>query len=176
MRSRSCRSEATNGRSPSSRRRRGSRPLRSAVDRGSARSGRASLRTWLYRIATNVCLDALADRKRRFRPIDDGPVGTPEDELIDRPRTHWLEPIADNVAIPADAQPAEQAMLRYGSEMIDQVALHQGWYAEWMPKLKAEFEDFNLELPRHQTVLDDLLHIKVVNGIPQIDKGRQKDL
>lgn len=71
---------------------------------------------------------------------------------------------------------AEQAMLRYGSEMIDQVALHQGWYAEWMPKLKAEFEDFNLELPRHQTVLDDLLHIKVVNGIPQIDKGRQKDL
>lgn len=71
---------------------------------------------------------------------------------------------------------AEQAMLRYGSAMIDQVALYQGWYATWMPKLKAEFEDFNLELPRHQTVLDDLLHIKVVNGIPQIDKGRQKDL
>jgi phage FluMu gp28-like protein len=45
-----------------------------------------------------------------------------------------------------------------------------------MPKLKGEFEAFNLEIPRHQTTLDDLLHIKVVNGIPVIDKGRQKDL
>lgn len=71
---------------------------------------------------------------------------------------------------------AEQAALRYGVGMVDQVHLNQGWYAEWMPKLKGEFESFSLELPRFQTVLDDLLHIKVVNGIPQIDKGRQKDL
>jgi phage FluMu gp28-like protein len=71
---------------------------------------------------------------------------------------------------------AEQAALRYGTTMVDQVSLNQGWYAEWMPKLKAEFESFSLELPRHQTVLDDLLSIKVVSGIPLIDKGRQKDL
>ncbi len=71
---------------------------------------------------------------------------------------------------------AEQAALRYGSGLVDQVQLNVAWYAIWMPKLKAEFESFNLDLPRHQSVLDDLLHIKVVNGIPGIDKGRQKDL
>src|SRR5215207_3823180 len=50
--------------------------------------GRASVRTWLYRIATNVCLDALADRGKRARPIEEGPVNTIDDELEIRPRTH----------------------------------------------------------------------------------------
>ncbi len=71
---------------------------------------------------------------------------------------------------------AEQAALQYGAGMVDQVQLNLAWYALWMPKLKGEFEAFNLELPRHQTVLDDLLSIKVEKGIPVIDKGRQKDL
>ena len=68
--------------------------------------GRSSLRTWLYRIATNVCLDALGDRARRERPIELGPEGTIHDELVERPRTHWLEPIPDAHALPADADPA----------------------------------------------------------------------
>ena len=55
--------------------------------------GRASLRTWLYRIATNVCLDTLNDKTRRFRPFDEGPSGSIDDTLVQRPRTHWLEPI-----------------------------------------------------------------------------------
>lgn len=71
---------------------------------------------------------------------------------------------------------AEQAALKYGSTMVDQVALSLAWYGEWMPKLKGEFEAFNLQLPRHQTTLDDLLSIKVEKGIPTIDKGRTKDL
>ena len=74
--------------------------------------GRASLRTWLYRIATNVCLDALRDRTRRARPMEEGPVGTVDDELITHPRTHWLEPIPDARAIPADSDPEEEAVLR----------------------------------------------------------------
>src|SRR5258705_7012493 len=57
--------------------------------------GRSSMRTWLYRIATNVCLDALSDRSHRLRAIDDGPQGTVDDFLETRPRTHWLEPVAD---------------------------------------------------------------------------------
>src|SRR5215468_9658632 len=57
--------------------------------------GRASLRTWLYRIATNVCLDALSDRSRRVRPMEASPAGTADDPLEARPRTHWLEPIPD---------------------------------------------------------------------------------
>lgn len=59
--------------------------------------------------------------------------------------------------------------------MVDCVTLSAKWYAEWMPKLKGELEAQNLTLARHQSTLDDLLHIKVVNGIPQIDKGRSKD-
>ncbi|MFO0629294.1 MAG: sigma-70 family RNA polymerase sigma factor [Polyangiales bacterium] len=57
--------------------------------------GRASLRTWLTRIATNVCLDARADARRRTRPMDDGPAGTTADALVVRPASHWVEPIPD---------------------------------------------------------------------------------
>jgi RNA polymerase sigma-70 factor (ECF subfamily) len=77
--------------------------------------GRASLRTWLYRIATNVCLDELASRGRRARPMEEGPAGSTNitlDALIERPRTHWIEPIPDAHALPADADPAELAILR----------------------------------------------------------------
>ena len=59
--------------------------------------GRSSLRTWLHRVATHVCFDALSDRARRERPID-GPVGTPDGEIAERPREHWVEPIPDALA------------------------------------------------------------------------------
>lgn len=74
--------------------------------------GRSTLRTWLYRIATNVCLDALSDRKRRARPMEEGPPGTVHDPLEERPRTHWLEPIPDARALPSEGDPAELAVLR----------------------------------------------------------------
>ncbi len=85
--------------------------------------GRASLRTWLYRIATNVCLDALSDRKRRERPMLDGPCGTPHDELATLPRTHWLEPIADARALPVDADPAERVILKQSIRLAFVAAL-----------------------------------------------------
>jgi RNA polymerase sigma-70 factor (ECF subfamily) len=74
--------------------------------------GRSSLRTWLYRIATNVCLDALSDRSRRSRPMEEGPVGTIHDDLQVKPRTHWLEPIPDAIAVPSEADPFERTVLR----------------------------------------------------------------
>jgi RNA polymerase sigma-70 factor, ECF subfamily len=81
-----------------------------SLDRFEARS---SVRTWLYRIATNVCLDALTDRTRRHRPIEGGgAAGTIDDALIERPRTHWLEPVPDACAVPSDGDPAERAALR----------------------------------------------------------------
>jgi RNA polymerase sigma-70 factor (ECF subfamily) len=85
--------------------------------------GRSSLRTWLYRIATNVCLDALAERSRRARPLDDAPVGSVDDPLEARPRTHWLEPIPDARAVPADVDPAEQVMLRQSIRLAFVAAL-----------------------------------------------------
>lgn len=74
--------------------------------------GRASVRTWLYRIATNVCLDQLAARKRRARPMEEGPAGTVASALDARPKTDWLEPIPDADAVPSDVSPHEQAVLR----------------------------------------------------------------
>jgi RNA polymerase sigma-70 factor, ECF subfamily len=85
--------------------------------------GRSSLRTWLYRIATNVCLDALADGARRVRSIEDGPVGKVDDVLEQRPRSHWIEPIPDARAIPHDADPAEKVALRQSIRLAFVAAL-----------------------------------------------------
>jgi RNA polymerase sigma-70 factor (ECF subfamily) len=85
--------------------------------------GRSSVRTWLYRIATNVCLDALNDRKRRFRPMEEGPANTVDDPLLPRPRTHWLEPVPDAAAIPADGDPAQIALLRQSIRLAFVAAL-----------------------------------------------------
>jgi RNA polymerase sigma-70 factor, ECF subfamily len=87
--------------------------------------GRASLRTWLYRIATNVCLDALADRTQRSRPMEEGPAGSVDDSLVPHPRTHWLEPIPDNLALPADADPSERAVLRESIRLAFVAALQR---------------------------------------------------
>jgi RNA polymerase sigma-70 factor (ECF subfamily) len=90
--------------------------------------GRASLKTWLYRIATNVCLDELSDRGRRTLPFEEGessPGRPPLEELVERPRSHWLEPIADGRAIPADADPTEQIILRQSIRLAFVAALQQ---------------------------------------------------
>jgi RNA polymerase sigma-70 factor (ECF subfamily) len=73
---------------------------------------RSSVRTWLHRIATNVCIDQLRSRERRELPILAGPRGTVDDELMERPRSHWLEPIPDARAVSPDAEPGRQAELR----------------------------------------------------------------
>jgi RNA polymerase sigma-70 factor (ECF subfamily) len=74
--------------------------------------GRSSLKTWLYRIATNVCLDMLQEGSKRARPMECGPVGTVNDDLESLERIHWLEPVPDARAIPADSDPFEQTALR----------------------------------------------------------------
>jgi RNA polymerase sigma-70 factor, ECF subfamily len=70
--------------------------------------GRAALRSWLYRIATNVCLDMLQSRKRRALPIDLGPASSGDASAGDRrPENMWLQPIPDGVAVPPSDDPAE---------------------------------------------------------------------
>lgn len=85
--------------------------------------GRSSLKTWLYRIATNVCLDNLGDRPRRFRPLEEGPAGSVRSELSTKPRTHWLEPIPDAAIVPAAADPAESFHLRQSIRLAFVAAL-----------------------------------------------------
>ncbi len=84
---------------------------------------RSSLHTWLYRIATNVCLDALSERARRTRPIEDGPEGTVDDALETHPGTHWIEPVPDARVLPDEANPAERAMLRQSIRLAFVAAL-----------------------------------------------------
>jgi RNA polymerase sigma-70 factor, ECF subfamily len=65
--------------------------------------GRAALRSWLYRIATNVCLDMLSGRERRARPMDLGPAQEPvESNLHTLPEATWIEPIPDDRLDPAE--------------------------------------------------------------------------
>jgi RNA polymerase sigma-70 factor (ECF subfamily) len=66
--------------------------------------GRSALRSWLYRIATNVCLDMLSSKERRARPMDLGPAREPVIENLSTPEVPWIEPIPDpaDVAVERD--------------------------------------------------------------------------
>ena len=67
--------------------------------------GRSAVRSWLYRIATNVCFDMLGSRSRRATPMDLGPAQEPvEENLFTLPEASWIEPI------PTGGDPAEVAM------------------------------------------------------------------
>ena len=72
--------------------------------------GRSSLRSWLYRIATNVSLDMLSGRERRARPMDLGPSREPVVENLNAlPEVTWIEPIPDGRVVP-EGDPAEIAI------------------------------------------------------------------
>src|SRR6266576_2169916 len=74
--------------------------------------GRAALRSWLYRIATNVSLDLLNGRERRARPMDLGPAREPiESNLNTLPEVTWIEPVPDGL-VAAAGDPAELAVSR----------------------------------------------------------------
>jgi RNA polymerase sigma-70 factor, ECF subfamily len=74
--------------------------------------GRASLRSWLYRIATNVCLDMLNGRERRAVPMDLGPAREPvEASLNSLPEVTWVEPTPDGRVVP-EGDPSEVAVAR----------------------------------------------------------------
>jgi RNA polymerase sigma-70 factor (ECF subfamily) len=74
--------------------------------------GRASLRSWLYRIATNVCLDMLGGKERRARPMDLGPARSPDGPIGEiLPEVTWIEPVPDGHVL-ADGDPAAVAESR----------------------------------------------------------------
>jgi RNA polymerase sigma-70 factor, ECF subfamily len=73
--------------------------------------GRAALRSWLFRIATNVCLDMLNGRQRRARPMDLGPAREPvEANLNVLPEVTWIQPAPDELVVSED--PAEVTAAR----------------------------------------------------------------
>src|SRR2546423_1045359 len=76
--------------------------------------GHAALRSWLYRIATNVCLDMLSGRERRARPMDFGPAASSGAEVVggQLPEATWLAPVPDANVVPDDGDPAQVAQTR----------------------------------------------------------------
>jgi len=76
--------------------------------------GRSSVRSWLYKIATNICIDMLRGRQRRAMPVDFGPSSAPSETLLGAPHTEetWLTPISDSRVVPEHGDPAEIASLR----------------------------------------------------------------
>jgi RNA polymerase sigma-70 factor (ECF subfamily) len=75
--------------------------------------GRSSLRSWLYRIATNVCFDLLNGTKRRARPMDLGPAQSSSAPVGGTlPESAWIQPVPDRNVLPANADPADLAVSR----------------------------------------------------------------
>jgi RNA polymerase sigma-70 factor (ECF subfamily) len=74
---------------------------------------RAGLRPWLYRIATNVCIDMTKGRTRRALPMDVAPVGTSQGRLDHRrSEASWIQPAPDGLILPPDGDPADHAVSR----------------------------------------------------------------
>src|SRR5260221_10046304 len=74
--------------------------------------GRSAMRSWLYRIATNVCLDSLKSKQRRARPMDLGPATEPlESNLNVRSAREWIEPIPEQL-VSTEKDPADVAVER----------------------------------------------------------------
>jgi len=75
--------------------------------------GRSAVRSWLYRIATNVCLDMLRGRQRRALAMDLGPAGTADSFLgATRAENAWVTPVPDGRVVPDDGDPAAVAEAR----------------------------------------------------------------
>jgi RNA polymerase sigma-70 factor, ECF subfamily len=74
---------------------------------------RGALKSWLYRIATNVCYDTLQGAQRRARPMDFGPAATVDTILDGGMREEsWIQPVADAAVLPESGDPAELAASR----------------------------------------------------------------
>ncbi|MFF9027728.1 sigma-70 family RNA polymerase sigma factor [Streptomyces iakyrus] len=88
--------------------------------------GRSSLRSWLYRIATNVCLDMLTAGNKRARPMD-LTESTPlaQAALSPRPDNTWLEPMPDARVLPTTGDPAEAAIAKESVRLAFMAALQK---------------------------------------------------
>ena len=87
--------------------------------------GRSAVRSWLYRIATNVCLDMLKGKERRARPMDLGSACEPIEANLHVPvDPRWIEPIPDSLTSP-EGDPAEVAVARESVRLALVAALQQ---------------------------------------------------
>src|SRR4051812_2691523 len=134
--------------------------------------GRSALRSWLYRIATNVCLDMLRGRQRRARPMDLGPSSSAESRLgPPLVESTFVQPIADaNWSTPA-SDPAELVASRESIRLAFVAALQHlppkqravlilrevlRWKADEVAELlETSVASVNSALQRGRATLDD---------------------
>src|SRR5436309_1857947 len=148
--------------------------------------GRAAFRSWLYRIATNVCLDMLNGRERRARPMDLGPAREPvESNLSTLPEVTWIEPIPDGLGVP-EGDPAEVAVARETIRLALVAALQHlpprqravlilcevlRWKASEVAELlDTSVASVNSALQRARATLD-ASNVSVTNPVPQLDES-----
>jgi len=135
--------------------------------------GRSQLRSWLYRITTNVCLDMLGSRQRRARPMDlepashaDRPLPPPLTEAV------WIEPAPDSLVVPSSGDPANVALARESVRLAFMAALQHlppkqravlilrevlRWRASEVAELlDTSVASVNSALQRARATLDDL--------------------
>jgi len=88
--------------------------------------GRSSLRSWLYRIATNVCFDMLDGRQRRALPMDlEGPSAPDGHGAAPLVESTWVQPMPDDRVVPDDGDPADLAMARESIRLAFVAALQR---------------------------------------------------
>src|SRR5207237_7269273 len=146
--------------------------------------GRAALRSWLYRIATNVCLDMLKGRERRARPMDLGPSREPEAaNLNSLPEVTWIEPVPDGLVV-REGDPADVAVSRETIRLAFVAALQHlpprqraalilcevlGWKAaEVAELLETSVASVNSALQRARATLD-ANHLAASDQAPSLD-------
>lgn len=154
--------------------------------------GRSSLRSWLYRIATNVCLTSLDGRQRRPRPMDLGPSSRHDIDMSQLKRDEeipWLEPIPDAQALPSAPTPEEATVLRETIRLAFVAALQHlparqravlilrevlGWKAEEVATLlETSVASVNSALQRARATLDER-RLSEVDITDTTDKQQQE--
>jgi RNA polymerase sigma-70 factor, ECF subfamily len=143
--------------------------------------GRAALRSWLYRIATNVCLDMLNGRERRATPMDLGPAREPVEANLNVPsEVTWIQPLPD---------PAEEAVARETVKLALVAALQHlpprqravlilcevlRWQASEVAELLGtSVASVNSALQRARATLD-ASNISATGSAPSVDKADEE--
>lgn len=154
--------------------------------------GRAALRSWLYRIATNVCLDMLQGRQRRARPMGLAPPSSADAVLgPPLPEATWILPAPDGRVLPAAGGPEERAMARESIRLAFIAALQNlpprqravlilrdvlRWQAsEVAGLLDTTVASVNSALQRARATLDDL-HAELTDPEPAVVDDAQRVL
>ncbi len=129
--------------------------------------GRSAVRSWLYRIATNVCLDMLRGRQRRARPMDMGPVRTADSPIGQTlPEHAWVSPIADDRVVADDGDPAEVAEARDSIRLAFVAALQH------LPPRQRAVLILREVLRWHATEVADLLDTSVASVNSALQRAR----